>query len=178
SLAGLTGGGGLSLALLDGSGDTLALPTGGATNLAATIANFEPRTDGTYYIEVTGNPGVKYDLVVTRDLAFDTENNNSLAQAQDITATVGPIAGGGALGAIASNGSVALGTSFDGLHFTDTSCGCLPPDNGFAVGDGFAVEAVNTAIRISDLAGTNFLTEELTTFFGIASGGDPQVVFD
>ena len=40
------------------------------------------RTGGTYYVQVTGNAGAKFNLVVTRGADFDTEKNNSIPTAQ------------------------------------------------------------------------------------------------
>jgi methionine-rich copper-binding protein CopC len=179
SVAGLSGSAGLTMTLLDHNGNALALSTGGAGNLDAQIANFVPRDDATYYVQVTGNAGAKYDLVVTKDLAFDTENNDTLAKAQDITATVtGPIAGGGVVGTIFSSG-VNMGPGYDGVDFNDSNCGCLPPDTNADVGNGFIVEPVNLQIRVFDKAtGSILLDEPLSTFFGAFSGGDPEVVFD
>lgn len=91
-------------------------------------------------------------------------------------------AAGATAAAALPNGSVSLGTNFDGLHFVDQPCGCLPPDNGFAVGNGFVVEAVNASeVRISNMAGTPLLTQEMSSFMGLGShgdGGDPFVVYD
>jgi methionine-rich copper-binding protein CopC len=178
SIAGLGGSAGMSMTLLDHNGTALALSTGGASNLDAQIANFVPRDDATYYVQVTGNAGAKYDLVVTKDLAFDTENNDTLAKAQDITATVtGPIAGGGVLGTIFSAG-VNMGTGFDGIDFNGSNCGCLPPDTNADVSANYVVEIVNIQIRVFDKAGNILLDEPLATFFGAFSGGDPEVIFD
>ena len=49
---------------------------------------------GTYYVQVSGDPGAQFNLVVTRNADFNTNPNNSIATAQ-------PFNGNGAvLGAI------------------------------------------------------------------------------
>jgi hypothetical protein len=85
-------------------------------------------------------------------------------------------------------GNITLGSSFEGLNYNDTSCGCLPPDNSLAVGNGsltggitYVMEGVNTAIRIADTTGHTYSTEEESTFFsslGQGAFGDPQIVYD
>src|SRR5262249_17840875 len=42
---------------------------------------------GTYYVAVSGKPGAKFNLVVTRNADFDTEKNNSVATAQSLSGT-------------------------------------------------------------------------------------------
>lgn len=79
------------------------LTTGVATaNLAAAINNFVAPAPGTYFARLTGTNGASigtsnYDLVVTRDAAFDNEPNNSFVAAQDTTVNHG------ALGDVAAN---------------------------------------------------------------------------
>jgi hypothetical protein len=164
------------VAIVDGNGNVPATGTTGATNVDEAIANFSAPADGTYYARISGTgSGRDYTLTVNRGSTFNLDPNTEQSQAQDINSTTG------VLGALVQPNGVKTGTVFDGLHFTDTSCGCLPPDNALALGDGFVVEAVNTAIRISDVAGTIYSTEELSSFFwslGQGAGGDPQVIYD
>ena len=43
-----------------------------------TSRTLSPRSSGTYYVEITGDPGVKYSLTVTRSANFDIEPNNTI----------------------------------------------------------------------------------------------------
>src|SRR5262249_4393792 len=52
-----------------------------AANLAAVINNFVAPTTGVYYARVFGAGSTNYNLVVTRDAAFDTESNDTFATA-------------------------------------------------------------------------------------------------
>ena len=78
------GAGNVQLELLSASGTLLARGSSEAGNLDQLISNFTASSRGTYYVKVTGDPGVAYNLVVTRDAEFDTESNNDFAAAQDI----------------------------------------------------------------------------------------------
>ena len=81
------------LELRDGGGTVVAAGVP-ADNLTAAVNNFVAPATGTYYARVSGSGTGTYNLVVTRDAAFDTEANNSFATAQ-------PLAGAqGALGAV------------------------------------------------------------------------------
>src|SRR5262249_25531734 len=68
--------------LLDKNGKILASGVGGSTNVSQSIQNFVASTAGRYYLEVTGDIGVRYSLVVTRSANFDVEPNDSPDQAQ------------------------------------------------------------------------------------------------
>src|SRR5262249_9506484 len=72
--------------------------------------------------------------------------------------------------------------NFDGLHFVDQPCSCLPPDNAFAVGNGFIMEGVNASeVRISDMTGAPLLTAEMSGFMGLGAfgdGGEPFIAYD
>src|SRR5262249_42284746 len=127
-----------------------------------------------YYVQV-GGAGVSYNVVITRSAAFDLEPNDTPGQAQDISGT------GGVLGTIFAPGGAVQGTAFEGIDFNHQPCGCLPPDNGLGVGNGFVVQAVNASqIRVYDMAGNILLDEDMDTFFGLGrgNGGDPFVVYD
>jgi protocatechuate 3,4-dioxygenase beta subunit len=164
---------GLQITLVDGNGNVLATGVGGSTNVTSEIENFVAPSDGTYYVEITGTPGVQYSLTVTRSANFDTESNNTPGQAQSITGT------NGVLGAIDPGGNVAVGKNIEGIDFNGSSCGCLPPDTNAAVGGNYVVEPVNVQIRVYDKT-TGAILEDipLATFFGASSGGDPYVLFD
>jgi hypothetical protein len=169
----------------DGSGNALAIGHVGASTVDQSIENFVAESSGVYYIKVTSGGSDTYNLVLTRDANFDLQQGGTIAGAQDITATIsnpfGSTGGGGAIGTLVATANTVPGTSFDGLHFNQQPCSCLPPDNGFAVGNGYTFEAVNASeIRITDMAGNPLLTEDMNTFFGLGKGdgGDPFVVYD
>ena len=78
---------------------------------------------------------------------------------------------------------------FDGISLTDTSAigqGFLPPDTTGAVGPNHYVQAVNSAFRVWDRAGTALTaTIPFSTLFGTLTGscrtsndGDPVVLYD
>ena len=72
----------VSLTLLDDNGDVLSYGITGATNYSQGINNFVAPGDGTYYVQVSGDPGAKFNLVVTRNADFNTNPNSSIATAQ------------------------------------------------------------------------------------------------
>ncbi|HVK17593.1 MAG TPA: S8 family serine peptidase [Fimbriiglobus sp.] len=78
------GGGSVQVELLGPTGTPLALGSGGVANVDRVIRNFLATANGTYYLRVTGTPGVAYSLVVTRNAAFDSETNNDIGSAQDL----------------------------------------------------------------------------------------------
>lgn len=79
----------------------LASGVGGATNLNEVISNFLIPATGTYFLRITGDSLVPYDVVVTEDAVFDTENNSTQATAQTLTGSQGALGhvqgGGGSL---------------------------------------------------------------------------------
>ena len=79
----------VQITLVDGNGNVLATGVGGSTNVSSKIENFVASAGGTYYVEITGDPGVKYSLTVTRGADFDIEPNNTPATAQSLTGTNG-----------------------------------------------------------------------------------------
>jgi hypothetical protein len=163
--------------LLDSNGNVVADGLAGtATNLDEEISNYVAPSDGTYYVRVLGRgKGRSYNLVVTRGATFETEVNDTRAQAQDLTST------GGALGTVFSPSAILVNHNFEGLSSNDSGCGCLPPDGALAVGNGFVMEGVNEILRVTDMAGNNLLTEQMSQFFaplGNGSFGDPYIVYD
>ena len=115
-------GAGLDLSLLDSGGATVATGAGGSTNLGEVISGFVPASSGTYYVSMTGASSVPYNVVVTRNAGFDSEDNNDFAGAQDISAT------NGALGAIALGGAyqaAAVTPGFEDISGTGTVIGAL-----------------------------------------------------
>jgi streptogramin lyase len=88
----VSGNGSLSEALFDSNGNLLVGGTDVDTNVGQTLS-YTANSAGTYYVAVTGT-GVEYSVVVTKNAAFDTEPNDTQAEAQDLPA------GNTALGAI------------------------------------------------------------------------------
>jgi hypothetical protein len=77
--------------------------------------------------------------------------------------------------------SITFGNEFEGIDFQHQPCSCLPPDNGFAVGNGYVMQAVNASqIRVYDMNGNTLLDQDMNTFFGLGQGdgGDPFIVYD
>ena len=120
----------VSFTLYNDQGDVLAVSSPGATNYTAGLNNFVAPDDGTYYVQVTGDAGAQFNLVVTLGADFTTQPHTTIATAQDITATElsGLPGTGGALGSLSSTN----GTDFysvnanagDNLHFaTSTPAG-------------------------------------------------------
>jgi methionine-rich copper-binding protein CopC len=79
----------IAFSLFDDNGNLLADSSPGATNYTAGLNNFVAQYDGTYYVEVTGKPAARFNLVVTRGADFTTQDHTSAATSQDITATEG-----------------------------------------------------------------------------------------
>ena len=83
--------------------------------------------DGTYYVQVTGDGGAQFNLVVARGADFNTQPNNQYPSSQNITATelTGDNKLGGALGYLQSTSgadyySVDANVG-DNLAFTTTT---------------------------------------------------------
>ncbi len=99
----------LSLELRDAT-DTVVQTAIAADNVDAVIDGYVVPVDGTYYVRINGATATDYSVLVTRNAAFDTEANDDLGLAQDITAT------GVAFGSIGfgSTASTAAGTPVSG----------------------------------------------------------------
>ena len=80
---------GANVFLEDCDGTVLATGAGGSTNYESGIRNFLITTGGTYFLRVSGTVAATYDLVVTRNAAFDTEGNDTIATAQSLNPTRG-----------------------------------------------------------------------------------------
>jgi hypothetical protein len=81
-----------SVDLLDSGG--LVIATGiSATNVDRVINNYAAAAGGTYYARVSSGASVPYNLVVTRNAAFDTEFNNTFGTAQPIDGNDGVLGG-------------------------------------------------------------------------------------
>jgi hypothetical protein len=92
-------GSGAKVFLEDCAGTILATGSGGSTNYESGVRNFPITTGGTYYLRVSGTVAATYDLVVTRNAAFDTEGNDTIATAQSLNPTrgaLGHVTGGAA----------------------------------------------------------------------------------
>jgi hypothetical protein len=90
---------GTNVFLEDCAGTVLATGAGGSTNYESGIRNFIITTGGTYFLRVSGTVAATYDLVVTRNAAFDTEGNDTFATAQSLNPTrgvLGHVTGGAA----------------------------------------------------------------------------------
>src|SRR5439155_22380639 len=83
-------GSGTTVAIQDSSGNTL-MTSMAAVNVEQAINNYAAPADGTYYIVVSGTSAASYNLVVTRDAAFDTEANDTYATAQPLDGNRGVI---------------------------------------------------------------------------------------
>src|SRR5207237_8443584 len=77
----------LRVQLVDSSG--AVLQSGVPATNSTSVLNFVAPADGTYYARVTDTRSADYNLVVTRDAAFDTESTHSSAMAQNITSRQG-----------------------------------------------------------------------------------------
>src|SRR5215467_1983247 len=92
-------GAGANVFLEDCAGTVLATGAGGSTNYDSGVRNFLITTGGTYFLRVSGTVAATYNLVVTRNAAFDTENNDTIAKAQSLNpaqGVLGHVAGGAA----------------------------------------------------------------------------------
>ena len=123
----------VAVELYAADGTTLLTSGIAAGNVSQVINNFvDNTTDGTdtaYFARVTGNGG-DYSLLVTRDADFDTETNDDLATAQEITLP------GAVLGYLGS-GSIGPGTTLgliqDSLPWGQTANNVIAAELGFNV---------------------------------------------
>jgi subtilisin family serine protease len=84
--------GNVDLQLVGTNGTTvLATGAGGATNMHKAVHNFAVPTTGTYYARVSGAPPVPYNLIVTKNAVFETENNDTFSTAQSLTGSQGAL---------------------------------------------------------------------------------------
>ena len=122
---------GLSISVLDGSGAVVQSGVAGTTT-------FTVPTSGVYYLQINGGPSADYSLVVTKNAAFESEPNDSLPSAQNITgvpAVLGALTAGSASPFAASPAPYSFtdisttGSAIVGLVGDDLS---LPAPIGFA----------------------------------------------
>ena len=154
----------VAFSLLDDKGNVLALSSPGATNYTAGLNNFVATDDATYYVQVTGDPGAKFNLVVTRGADFTTQPHTTLWRRPRTSrrpSRSGDNKLGGALGYLQNPSGAVLGTTIEGIDFNGSNCGCLPPDTNAAVGNGFVAETVNVQFRVWDTTGNELLDEPL-----------------
>ena len=85
----------VGITIVDGNANDLATGVSGASNVSASIKNFVAPSTGTYYVEVTGDPGLQYSVAVTRGATFSLQPHNSSSTAEDVTGN------GGVLGYLA-----------------------------------------------------------------------------
>ena len=112
--------------ILDDEGNVLASSSEDASNYTSGLNNFVAPYDGTFYVQMTGSPGVQFNLVVTRGADFNTQPANQNYPWQDITATElsGDNKLGGVLGYLAANGGdwySVNANAGDNLSFTTTT---------------------------------------------------------
>jgi hypothetical protein len=121
--------GNLTLELRDSTDAVLATGVG-SNNLTSVINDFTAAATGTYYARIRGGSGttsLPYSLVVTRNAAFDTEDNSSASAAQPWTGTQA------ALGAIFSMDTLnAADSGWIATNGTHTTA-----NNNYAVGRAF-----------------------------------------
>jgi uncharacterized delta-60 repeat protein len=79
-------GSGATITIRDAGGNVLASGAPGTGSFDQVAANFTAPSAGTYYVAVTSPLQATYELVVTRNLAFDDGANGSAATAQNIGA--------------------------------------------------------------------------------------------
>jgi methionine-rich copper-binding protein CopC len=174
----------VQFALYDDNGNVVAFGSTGAINYTAGLNNFVAQSDGTYYVEVSGQGSAQFNLVVTRGADFSTQPHSTLATAQDISPTEGSgdPKQGGALGYISNPTAAIVSSTIEGIDFNGNNCGCLPPDTNAAVSPDFVGEAVNTDLRFWDKSGNQVFDESLQQLFaGLGSLGfysDPYLEYD
>ena len=112
------------VALYDASGNLLALGDPSGNGVDSVISNFVAQSSGTYYVAVTGLPGLQYDLVVTRGSDFGL-HGSSFDKAQ-------PLNGAGVvLGAVVAGGGSLytlddqLYSAFNPIYPTDPATGAF-----------------------------------------------------
>jgi autotransporter-associated beta strand protein len=145
TLANVTSGA-ITLSLYNSGGTLLASGVSGATNLAQIISNYNFLTAATYYLYVAGTANVTYNLGIVRGAAFETEPNNTLATAENISGT------GGALSALTSS------TDVDWYSVSANAGGVLTVATSIpSAGTGQFVDALYPHIQLYDPTGTTLL---------------------
>jgi hypothetical protein len=158
--------GNLDLAILDGSGATVATGVAGSTNVDELLSNFVAPAAGTYYLQVSGVPNVDYQVTLTTGGTFDVEPNDTFATAQPLAT------GRAALGALAGNDDWYQVTLNAGDHLTvaTTTPGGAPGEFTNSLDPAVALfDPSNILLASDDNSGPDGRNAKLT--FTIASGG-------
>ena len=105
------------------------MATGGRSHQPGSraISAFTAPAIGTYYVVVSCTPAATYNLVVTRDAAFDTPPNNTFATAEDVTGTQGTV------GAITPSSTVSNNVVPASATSTETNNGNAYPFDLFGL---------------------------------------------
>jgi hypothetical protein len=165
-----TGTGNVTVELRDSS-DTLLATGVSSSNLTSVISNFAVTTGGTYYARITGDTlSTQYSLVVTRNAAFDTEDNSTPATAQVLTGVQGVLAN--ILDGVTVNAIDSGWIMSNGSHITG--------NNNYAVGQASAtVQLRNYATFTLSAATPAIVGAELRLFSPASSYGsaDPSETY-
>ena len=162
----------VQITLVDGNGNVLATGVGGSTNVTRKIENFVAPTTGTYYVEITGDPGVQYSLTVTRSANFDIEPHNTPATAQSADRHQRRA------GRARSGRQLTVGTSIEGIDFAvaqQTAAACRRTPTRPSAPPTSSRRSTSRSASTTRRPGTILLDEPLSTFFGSGSGGDVYV---
>lgn len=128
------------LELQDATGRVVAVATKGATNFDYGLS-YVPTASGVYYVRVFASANASYDLIATRNAAFDTEANDTPAAAQNLTGSRGAL--GAITAATAAPATIAFtelsaqpvnGVSVNGVSFGFTIGGVASTDATFGGG--------------------------------------------
>lgn len=176
--------GSLHATLVDSSGAVLTTGGADAANVDKIISNFAATATGTYYVRVSGTQDTRYSLVLLRNAAFDTERNDSQAQAQDISdvqGVLGSIDKGGPsqLYATGNNGSSLI--SIDQTTGVATTVGPLGYTHAFATAftpDGKLWTIVNGYSSSASLASVDLVTGAATPVGGSTWTGSPLIALE
>lgn len=167
-------GSGAVVSLLNPAGNPIASGVPSA-NLDQAISNIAVSSTGTYYLLVSGQATVSYDLLVTENAAFDTEPNSSLGTSQSLSSdsgALGYVSGSSSLfdltgpvisGPVVLSGSkITLGLNTDGsfitgdtgIRYNGTEFVALgTPVASFTVGYNGATYTNNIANDVSQITG-------------------------
>jgi hypothetical protein len=151
---GVSGDPAVSVELRDSSDGVLATGVG-STNLSSIISDFVVATGGTYYARVTGGNGstsLPYNLALTRNSTFDTEDNNTAATAQSLNGNHGVLGHTG-------GGTALYGSTRAGQLFTIN----LNTGVGTLIGN---LPIQTTEIEFDNLTGRAFAQAPDGAFFG------------
>ena len=152
--------GSAAIELRDTAGSLLKAGSTGV-NVTSVVTDYAVSAAGRYYAHVTGM-GADYTLVVTRNLAFDLESNDTPAQAQDISAT------GAALGAISATGDVDVYSIAATANETVTIQTATPAD-----GANEFVNVLDPVLELLDPSGTLVASDDN----GASDGRNAKIIY-